>query len=413
MTSHTKKGLLLVADGMADRPCAALEGKTPLEAARRPNLDRLAVEGECGLMDVVAPGIRCGSDTGHLALLGYDPRLVYTGRGPFEALGIGMEVLGGDIALRCNFSTVSPDMVVTDRRAGRIQDGTQRLAAAVNGVEIDGVTCYFKESVAHRGALVLRGAGLSPHVTDTDPHVEGVVVQAACAVDGSDAATRTAEVINQFVKLSYERLRNDPLNQAREAEGLPAANVILPRGAGEAPRLPDFNRLNNVTSACVVETGLIRGIARFVGMEPVEASGATGGTDSDVSAIGRAILTAFRSHDFVLCNVKGPDLCGHDNNPPLKRDLIEKVDAMVGQIVAEMGSDLILAVTADHSTPCEVGDHTGDPVPLLIWGAGQRGDEVSQFHERSVHGGALGRRLGRDLVPMLTNLMLVQEKFGA
>jgi 2,3-bisphosphoglycerate-independent phosphoglycerate mutase len=155
------KGLLLIADGLGDRPVPEMGSKTPLEYAATPTLDRLAREGECGLMDPIAPGIRAGSDTAHLAILGYDPYRVYQGRGPFEALGIGMEVRGGDVALRCNFSTVDAEMRVIDRRAGRITEGTRELAEAVNGVEIDGVQCFFKESVAHRGALVLRGEGLS------------------------------------------------------------------------------------------------------------------------------------------------------------------------------------------------------------------------------------------------------------
>ena len=158
------KAILVICDGMADRPVPELGGMTPLEAADNPNMNTLALQGECGIMDPIAPGIRAGSDTSHLAILGYDPFTTYTGRGPFEAAGIGMDVKQGDIAFRCNFSTVDSDMVITDRRAGRIETGTDQLAAAVNGMKIEDVTCYFKESVAHRGALVLRGPGLGPAV---------------------------------------------------------------------------------------------------------------------------------------------------------------------------------------------------------------------------------------------------------
>src|SRR5688572_6659309 len=156
--SNTFPALLLIGDGLGDRAVPEFGGKTPLEYANTPTLDRLAAECESGLMDPIAPGVKGGSDTGHLAILGYDPYETYTGRGPFEALGIGMDVQRGDLAFRCNFSTVDADLTVLDRRAGRITEGTAALAAALNGIVIEDVTCRFKESVAHRAALVLHGA---------------------------------------------------------------------------------------------------------------------------------------------------------------------------------------------------------------------------------------------------------------
>ncbi|MCW5935070.1 MAG: 2,3-bisphosphoglycerate-independent phosphoglycerate mutase [Fimbriimonadia bacterium] len=408
------RALFLIADGMGDRPIPELGNKTPLEAAMTPFLDRLAREGECGLMDPVSPGIRVGSDTGHLALLGYDPYQVYTGRGPFEALGIGMEVRGGDIALRCNFSTVDEDWIVTDRRAGRIEQGTQELANVLSGIEIEGVACFFKESVAHRGALVLRGANLSPHITDADPHAEGQKVWESQPVSPEDeAAARTARIVNLFTRESYARLKDHPINRARQEQGLKPANIVLARGAGVAPHLKPFDTLHHTRSAAVVETGLIRGIARFVGMEICDAPGATGGIESDLTSMGKTIVDALQTHDFVLCNVKGPDLCGHDNLPQQKAQCIERIDAMVGMILQQAGKGLYILVTADHSTPCSVGDHSGDPVPLLIWGPDLRGDDTTAYHERACAKGGLGRLRGQDLVPILTQLMNVQEKYGA
>jgi 2,3-bisphosphoglycerate-independent phosphoglycerate mutase len=408
------KALLLIGDGMGDRPIAELGHRTPLEAAYTPCMDRLAREGECGLMDPIAPGIRAGSDTAHLALLGYDPYQVYTGRGPFEALGIGMEVRGGDVALRCNFSTVDENWRVIDRRAGRITQGTAELARAVNGVEIEGVQCFFKESVAHRGALLLRGEGLSARITDVDPHTEGEFVRECRPLDPQDdAARRTARVVNAFVRLSYERLKEHPINRERVAQGLLPANVILPRGAGVAPHLEPFPQRHGVRAAAVVETGLIRGIARFVGMETRDAPGTTGGLDSDLMSMGHTLLQALQEYDFILCNVKAPDLCGHDGNPHQKVEVIERMDAMLRLVLESAEPNLYICLTADHSTPCSVRDHSGDPVPLVLWGPDLRGDEVQAFHERACMRGGLGRLRGSDLVPILTQLMGVQEKFGA
>jgi 2,3-bisphosphoglycerate-independent phosphoglycerate mutase len=408
-----KRALLLVGDGMSDRPCRELNGLTPLQAAKAPNFDRLATEGINGICDVVGAGIRCGSDTGHLGLLGYDPHAVYSGRGPFEALGIGMEVRGGDVAFRCNFSTVDAGGIVTDRRAGRITDGTDQLAALMNGKVIDGVTCLVKESVAHRAALVLRGEGLSASITDVDPHVEGQPLHQSHATDGSEAAKHTAEVLNKFVAMSVELLSKHPVNIEREKQGLKPANSIVPRGGGLAPHLTSFNERNNVTSACVVETGLVRGIARFVGMDICDAPGATGGTDSDLKSVAETLIAALETHNFVLCNVKGPDLCGHDNEPGEKVHQVEKIDAMVGRLLQRSDPELVIALLADHSTPCEVGDHSGDPVAVTIWGPGVRRDTVRRHDEISCPAGGLLRIQGKDVVPILTQLIGVQEKFGA
>ncbi len=414
MSKARYKALLLIADGMGDRPVPELDDKTPLEYAQTPTLDRLAREGECGIMDPIAPGIRAGSDTAHLAILGYDPYKVYQGRGPFEALGIGMEVRGGDIALRCNFSTVDESMRVIDRRAGRITEGTRELAEAVNGVEIEGVQCFFKESVAHRGALVLRGENLSPHISDADPHTEGEPVHESHALNPDDRnAERTARIVNAFVKLSYERLKDHPVNQRRREQGLPPANIILPRGAGIAPVLEPFPKRHGMSAVAVVETGLIRGIARFVGMDTMDAPGATGGTDTDMLSIADTLAEALARYDFVLCNVKAPDLCGHDGNARLKAEVIERFDSLVARLLERYTEPFYLMVTADHSTPCSVRDHSGDPVPVLLYGPDLRGDEVLKYHEYACARGGMGRLRGGDLVPILTQLMGVQEKFGA
>jgi 2,3-bisphosphoglycerate-independent phosphoglycerate mutase len=408
------RGLLLIGDGLGDRPCPELEGKTPLEAAATPNLDRLAREGECGLMDPIAPGIRGGSDTGHLSILGYDPFQYYTGRGPFEAMGIGLDVRGGDLSFRCNFSTVDDGLVVRDRRAGRITEGTAELAAALDGMRIEDVTAHFKESVAHRAALVLRGPGLGANVTDVDPHAEGERIHEAYASDPNDAASaKAARILNAFVRRSYDLLNDHPVNQARRATGLPPANIALPRGVGLTPHLAPFDRKHGLRTACIVEVGLVKGIGRYLGMDVIDVPGATASLDTDTSAIGRAITTAFAAHNFVLCNVKGPDVAGHDGDAAGKVAIIEKIDRMIGELFGAGSEGLTFAFTGDHSTPVSVGDHTGEPCPILFWSAGVRPDSCQSFGERAVIGGGVGRIRGLDVVPIMTSYMGVQEKFGA
>ncbi len=404
------KGLLLIGDGLGDRSVPELNGQTPLEAASTPNLDRLCAEGESGHMDPIAPGVRAGSDTAHLALLGYDPFKVYPGRGPFECFGIGMDVKPGDLAFRVNYSTINDDCVVLDRRAGRITEGTAELAAAVNGLQIDDVLCLFKESIAHRGGLVLRGPGLSSNITDCDPHEAGLKVLEVQATqpDGE----KTAHILNEFVKRSYEILKDHPINKAREAQGLPPANVLLPRGAGFAPHLGLFAERYGFTGACIVEVGLVKGIGRYMGMDVVDVPGSNGAVDTDTEAIGQAVIDALGRHEFVICNVKGPDVAGHDGDAQAKMKIIEKIDAMVSQITGAV-ENVTIAVTGDHCTPVSFMDHTGDSVPILFWGPTVRADDVQTFGERTSAHGAVHRISGKDVMNILTSYMGQQEKFGA
>jgi len=420
--SMQTKGVVLIADGMADRPVPALNGLTPLEVADSPHLDHIAASGQCGLMDPIGPGVRAGSDTSHLAILGYDPYKVYTGRGPFEALGIGLDVKGGDICFRCNFSTLEgtlrllPDghfdgATLVDRRAQRIAEGTHELAQAVDGMQIEDVTCLFKESVEHRGALLLRGPDLGANVSDVDPHHEGTVPHGA---QGADPPSRkTARVLNQFVLRAWQILKDHPVNKAREAAGKRPANCIMPRGVGLAPHLEPFRERYGIPGACVVETGLIAGIGRYLAMDVPHVEGATGGADTDELALAKMVITMLEDHDFVLCNLKAPDLSGHDASVETKIGAVEKFDHLVGYVHEHGPADLHLAITCDHATPITFGDHTGDPVPLAICGPALLSDRVMGYDERSVVGGALGRIRGFDVMPIMTNLMGVQEKFGA
>lgn len=406
----TMKILMVICDGMADRPVKTLNGMTPLEAAEVPNMDRLAKEGQTGLMDVIAPGTVPGSDTAHLALLGYDPRTVYTGRGPFEAAGEGVEVRKGDVAFRCNFATVEAKMQVTDRRAGRISKGTDQLAAAINGMKIEDVQVIFKQGVDHRAVLVLRGPGLSPRITEVDPHHEGkILISIALAPE----AEKTARILNEFTKRSYEILSKHPVNQARVKEGKPPANIALARGSGSPPEVPSFSEHHNgLNGAAVVGISIVRGLCKLSGLEVMDVKGATGSTDTDVMAKAKAAVAALKSHDFVLLHYKATDLFGHDGDATGKVAFIEKIDIAIGTIIDEI-PNTIVCITADHSTPCSVMDHASDPVPVLVWGEGLRHDLTECFSELEAASGGLGHIRGHELLPMLTGLAGRNPKFGA
>ena len=400
---------------MADRPLKELDNKTPLEAAKTPNMDKMAKMGINGIMDPIKPGIRAGSDTSHISILGYDPYQVYTGRGPFEAAGVGIEVMPGDIAFRCNFSTANEEGLITDRRAGRIREKTELLASSLNSIKLEGfedVEIIFKESTGHRSVLVLRGSGLSDQVSDADPKKEGKPPKTIIGLDGSPEADKTAQVLNKVVTESYNILKDHPLNLERIDAGEPPANIVLPRGAGAVPDVQPFNEKYGLKSACIAETGLIMGIGKLAGMDIIEVEGATGGVDTDLDSISQSIIeNASKDYDFLLINIDGADEAGHDGNLQEKVDFLEKVDAVIGEVMNIPDTYFIL--TADHSTPISVMDHTGDPVPLVIKGPEIRVDDVEKFDERSATKGGLCRIRGSDIMNILMDLMNKSEKFGA
>lgn len=404
------KLVLLIADGLGDRAIPAFGGMTPLEAAATPSLDRLAREGACGLLDMVAPGVPGGSDTGHLSLLGYDPYASYTGRGPFEAAGVGLEVAPGDVAFRCNFATLREGRVV-DRRAGRISEGTAELLAGLDGLVIEDVTVRVKASIAHRAALVLKGPGLGGDVSDVDPHELGAPPQEAKG--GDEAGTKTARILNEFVRRAILHLRAHPINRKRQEQGLLPASALLPRGAGRAPDLQPFESRHALRAAGVGETGLVLGVCRYLGMATFHPKGATGGLDSDANALIEAALSALESFDFVLVNYKAPDVAGHDGLHEEKKRVIEAWDQAVGKLIERAQDDWVVAATGDHATPCQLKEHAGDPVPLLIWGSGVLSDQVDRFHERACARGGLGRLHGTSLVTIMRNCLGMHPKHGA
>ncbi len=404
-----KKAVLIILDGVGDRANPELDNETPLQFAKTPNIRRIAKISTTGLMDSIAPGIRAGSDTSHLNLLGYDPYKVYTGRGPFEAAGTDMDLQPGDIAFRCNFATVDNTLTVLDRRAGRIKKGTHLLAQALDGMEIDDVKFFVRAGVEHRAVLVMRGPGLSPDISDVDPHEVGNRVRTAISL--SPDAKKTANLLNKFVQRSYEILSAHPVNAEREKNGLKLANILLPRGAGMVPHLDKFSEKYGMQAACVVGITLIRGICKLAGIKPIDVPGATGGYDTDMLAKMRAVLKALNDYDFILVNIKAPDIAGHDRNPDKKVEVIERFDKAMGYLFDNLPENVAVVLTADHSTPCTVGDHSGDPVPIMIYASDVRRDE-GNFDEVTAARGAIRIR-GENLMDVIMNVTNRAEKFGA
>jgi 2,3-bisphosphoglycerate-independent phosphoglycerate mutase len=411
MTARTV--LFLVLDGISDRPCPELGGKTPLQAAYTPVLDRLTEEGICGIMDTIGPGIRPGSDTSHLSLLGYPPERYYTGRGPLEAEGCGIPMEKGMIGFRGNYATLGEDGTILDRRAGRIHE-TRELSAAIQR-EVDlsslGVSFWFCSGAGHRTALALKGEELGAAVSSNDPKQEGVAPSSICPCTAAAADRKTADACNEFVRQSREVLRDHPLNRERIRQGEPPANVVLLRGAGEMGQFESFGERYRLKGSVIAAATLIIGIGKVVGLRQVTVPGATGSVDTNLEGKINAAIRELQDRDFVLLNIKGSDEAAHDGDPVQKKQFIERIDASLAPLLDL--SDCLLVICGDHSTPCTIRDHSADPVPLLIHGEGVRVDGVRRFDEISCALGGLHRLQGLSLMPIILDLINKAHKYGA
>jgi 2,3-bisphosphoglycerate-independent phosphoglycerate mutase len=386
-----KRAMLLVMDGLGG--FRTVERGSELAEARTPNLDRLAREGSLGLHDPVTRGITPGSGAGHLGLFGYDPLAYEIGRGALSAAGIGFDLQPGDVAARVNFCTLAPDGTIADRRAGRLP--TEEAAAICEPlsreIHLDGVQLFIKPEREHRGLLVLRGPGLDPALTDTDPQVEGVAPLQPEA--RTPEAKRTADLVASF------------LDQARSVlAGRERGNFLLLRGFDTHKELPSFPGRYKVRALAIAAYPMYVGISRLLGFDTHQVDGAA---PEEVEALGR-LLPDF---DFVFMHVKKTDSAGEDGDFDRKVAAIEEVDALVPRML--QGGVEVLAVTGDHSTPAQMAAHSWHPVPVLLWGGTAAADGLPGFDEVNCRQGSLGRFEAKHLLPQLLAAAGRLAKYGA
>jgi 2,3-bisphosphoglycerate-independent phosphoglycerate mutase len=391
-----RKGIFIILDGVGDRPCPELDGLTPLEAADTPNLDGLAEKGGCGLMDPLAPGVVVGTHTGTALLMGLPRRQVgLLARGPVEAAGIGVPLRSGDVAIRCNFSTLQEgedQLQVMDRRAGRINEGTEQLSELLQDLEVgNGIRGSLYPATQHRAVLRLTGYNLSSAITDTDPGSEPLptpVLESRALKPDDEQAELTAQAVNNFVRSAYERLSQAELNDVRQQQGLPRANGIITRGAGKLEPLDSIVNHYRLKAAVVAGEDTVLGLAHIFGYTPVEKPSFTALPDTDLVAKVAAARDMMAQHDLVFLHIKGTDISAHDKKPVEKKLLLERIDSELGSLLSE---EVVVAVTGDHSTDSNTGDHCGDPVPAVIYSPAGRKDRCRAFNEKGCVGGGLGR----------------------
>ena len=365
---NASKIVMLVADGLGGMPMEA-GGKTELEAAATPNLDRLAGRGTSGSSVPVLPGITPGSGPGHLGLFGYDPLEFKIGRGALEATGIGFELGPDDVAARGNFCTLDAEGLITDRRAGRIpSEESFKVVERLQAVKIPGVETFVRPVKEHRFVVVWRGPGLSGAVADTDPQATGVPPLAPEPLDA--AAARTAEVAAEFVRQAREILADEP-----------KANGMVLRGFAGRPALPSYEELYGLRAAAIAVYPMYKGLARLAGMTLV-GEATTLGEQLDVLA------GCWNDFDFFFLHFKYTDSTGEDGAFERKVARIEELDAVMPRIEA-LGPD-VLIVTGDHSTPSRLRSHSWHPVPTLLVADTCRPDGLTGFSERDCLRGGFG-----------------------
>jgi 2,3-bisphosphoglycerate-independent phosphoglycerate mutase len=385
------KIVLFVLDGLGGLTRKG-ENQTELEAARTPNLDRLAGEGNLGLADPVAPGITPGSGPGHLGLFGYDPLQYRIGRGVLEAVGIDLEMTERDLAARGNFCSVDAQGRITDRRAGRIPtEVCARLTLLLGKIDIPGIEVIVRPVREHRFVVLFRGDGLEEGLSETDPQETGkppLPVQAEVP-----AAKQAASVANRFVSEARRVLSSEH-----------PANMVLLRGFSKYPSLPKLTEIYGLRAAVVAVYPMYRGLAKLVGMQAVK----TGDTVAEEIT---ALESVYGRFDFFFVHVKKTDSAGEDGNFERKVAVIEEADAQIPRLLS-LKPD-VLVVTGDHSTPAPFRAHSWHPVPVLLWSKWCRPDAAAKFSERECRFGGIGHIRAAELMPLIMAHAERLTKFGA
>ena len=385
------KIILLVLDGLGGLP-GSDTGKTELETADTPNLNRLAEKGTTGLIDIVSPGITPGSAPGHLSLFGYSPLRFNIGRGALEAVGVDFDLEPGDVAARGNFCTTDKDGLVTDRRAGRIpNEKCTELCRLLDGMIIENTRIFVRPVREHRFIIVFRGDGLNPGVSDSDPQQLGVFPKVATALQPE--AAKTASIANKFISQAKSILADQH-----------PANMLLLRGFSERPEFPAMGEIYRLKPAAIAVYPMYRGLARLVGMEILN-------TGTSLEDEIKTLKENYSNYDFFFLHVKGTDSAGEDGDFERKVRVIEELDRALPSLI-DTEPDVMI-VTGDHSTPAILKGHSWHPVPVLLYSRWCRPDRVSEFAESACASGGLGRFPATQIMPLAMANALKLAKFGA
>lgn len=394
------KTIVILGDGMSDRPVAVLGGKTPLEVAQKPFIDQIAREGRTGLLSTIPVGMPLGSDVANLQVLGYDSRTNYTGRATLEAASIGVSLNQEDVAFRLNLISVA-DGRIANHSAGHIStsEADQLIQTLNKELRIEKGEYPFRihTGISFRNLLVLEGGWAHTEVDCIPPHDhlgEAVADLMPKAMIDDAKATATATVLKQLIKQSWEILADHPVNKNRRAQGKQTADSVWPWSPGKRPAMITLKQRFGVHAAVISAVDLVKGLGIYAGADVIEVPGATGLWDTNYEGKAQAALDALDKYDFIYVHVEATDEASHARDPQLKIKCIEMLDQRLVKPILEglkkRDNDVIVAVLPDHPTFVETGSHSNDPVPVAIRIPGQTPDEVEIYSEKECARGLLG-----------------------
>jgi len=400
------KYIIILGDGMSDRPIESLGGRTPLMVADIPNIDSLCAGGRCGKFVTVPPDMPPGSAVANLAVLGYNPAEVFQGRGVLEAASMGVELEYSDLAMRCNLICIENGKI-KNHSAGHISTGESNQLIETLNEQLGSDTMVFYPGVSYRHLFVLKDG--SDAVSCTPPHdVPGTDFADVMINSSEPEGEKTALLLNNLILRSQDILKDHPVNLKRISEGKDPANSVWFWSPGYKPEMKTLTELYGIRGAVISAVDLVKGLGIYAGMDVIEVEGATGLYDTNYEGKAQAAIDALKGdYDFVYLHVEATDEAGHEGNVDLKIRTIEYLDKrVVSYIIREtekMKEDVAIAITPDHGTPCDVRTHVHDPVPFLIYHPGENPDDIRNYDETSTESGSYGTIRGDTFIRALFN----------
>lgn len=390
----TVKYVIIVPDGAADNPLECFGGKTVIEAAETPNMDRIAIEGRQGVVSTVPPGLLPGSDVAMMSLLGYDPVKYYTGRAPIEAVAQQIPLAADDWVFRCNLVTCA-DGAMADHSAGHISTREALEMVAELKAALGTETIKFYPGVSYRHLCVINGIDFSK-VTTQPPH--DIIGQ---KVAKNLPKGKHADVLNELMTQSQQLFENHPINRVRRDLGENTVSTIWLWGQGQKAVLERFSKKYGKHGAVITAVDLVRGLAKLIGFDLIDVEGATGYVDTNYAGKGQAAIAALEKYDLVFVHIEAPDEAGHSGNPQQKKKAIEQIDKfIVGPVYDALKKyeQYRILVMPDHPTPVEIRSHVAEPVPFALAGAGVKGFQKKPFCERNSFESGFVIEKGHDLM---------------
>ena len=395
------KYIIVLGDGMADEPIESSGNRTPLQIAKTPSMDKLAKKGNCGLLATIPDGMSPGSEVANLSVLGYDPLTVLEGRGSLEAASMGIDILPGEMAMRCNLICIEQGKI-KNHSGGHVSTEEAEILIHYLNEKLGNERLQFFPGVSYRHLLKLKGG--DKRLNCTPPHdVPGTDFRNVLIQPLSDEAKETADYLNELIIRSKALLERHPVNQKRKAEGKDPANSIWLWSPGYKPQMKKLSEEYPIRSGAVISAvDLIKGIGIYAGLESIHVAGATGGYDTDYEGKAQVALNALKEKDFVYLHIEASDEAGHDGDVELKVKTIEALDSRVLKTILEETENrdepVTIALLPDHPTPCRIKTHTNSPVPFVIYKPGETPDKVTKYNEFSVEKGKYGLLKGNEFI---------------